>query len=148
MTDVAQVLRGPEPEPQENVGGTERWVSTLAGAGLALAGVMRGTLGGALVSLAGAALIHRGLTGHCAVYGALNVNTANRVPRHAPRGADRWHTTRSLVPGGPAGAVLGQTRTPDKGDQSLAQTFPASDAPAFMGSTAHAGAAPKRSSEA
>ena len=60
-----------------NVGETERVVSTVGGAGLALYGLTRGSLGGLAIAAIGGALIYRGATGHCNVYEAANMDTAH-----------------------------------------------------------------------
>lgn len=59
-----------------NVGNTERWASIAAGGALALMGLRRPSIGGAVVALAGGALVYRGITGHCTGYQLLGVNTA------------------------------------------------------------------------
>jgi uncharacterized membrane protein len=59
-----------------NVGRTERLVSTLGGGALALAGARRRGVPGALLATLGAALLHRGVTGHCHVYSAVGVDTS------------------------------------------------------------------------
>lgn len=57
---------------EKNLSTMERVVSTGFGLALAAAGVNRGaSLSGALMGLAGAALITRGMTGHCAVKASL-----------------------------------------------------------------------------
>ena len=61
---------------EQNVSQSERLVSAAAGAILALQGVARRDLTGALIAGIGGALIYRGATGHCAVYQRLGVNTA------------------------------------------------------------------------
>ncbi|MGH7128818.1 MAG: SRPBCC family protein, partial [Planctomycetaceae bacterium] len=55
---------------------TERWVSLLAGGGLALAGLTRGGLGGLALAAIGGGLLYRGWTGHCTCYEQLGINTA------------------------------------------------------------------------
>src|SRR5687767_1143055 len=55
------------PDSTVNVGDIERLVSTVGGTLLVFNGISRGSLWGGLVALAGGALVHRGLTGHCAV---------------------------------------------------------------------------------
>ena len=60
----------------QNVGQTERWVSAIGGGALALYGLTRGSLGGIALALVGAALVQRGVTGHCNVYEAMNFSTA------------------------------------------------------------------------
>jgi uncharacterized membrane protein len=61
-----------------NVGKTERWVSGLAGSALTLLGLRQQTPGGLVMALAGGALLHRSITGHCYAYGALGIDTAER----------------------------------------------------------------------
>lgn len=57
---------------EKNLGTMERVVSTGFGLAIAAAGVNRGaSVSGALMGLAGAALITRGMTGHCAVKASL-----------------------------------------------------------------------------
>ena len=59
-----------------NVGQAERWACAIGGGALALYGVTRGSLGGIALALVGAALVQRGVTGHCNLYEAMNINTA------------------------------------------------------------------------
>ncbi len=59
-----------------NVGQTERWISSIGGGALALYGLTRGSLGGIALALVGGALVHRGATGHCNLYEAAGINTA------------------------------------------------------------------------
>jgi uncharacterized membrane protein len=59
-----------------NVSVPERWGSAVAGLALALHGLSRGGVPGVALALAGGSLVHRGVTGHCAVYGALGAGTA------------------------------------------------------------------------
>jgi len=59
-----------------NVGSTERWVSTIGGGAMVIAGVRARSLPGLLLAGLGGALVHRGVTGHCHGYAALGVNTA------------------------------------------------------------------------
>jgi uncharacterized membrane protein len=61
---------------EQNVGETERWISMLAGGGLVAFALARSRLSGLLSALAGAALVQRGLTGHCRMYDALGYDTA------------------------------------------------------------------------
>lgn len=60
----------------QNVGRGERIVSTAAGSILALLGLGRRDLTGALIAGVGGALVYRGATGHCPVYERAGVNTA------------------------------------------------------------------------
>ena len=59
-----------------NVGQTERWASAIGGGALALYGLTRGSLGGIALAILGGALVQRGVSGHCNVYGAMGYNRA------------------------------------------------------------------------
>jgi uncharacterized membrane protein len=63
-----------------NVADFERWASALGGAALAAYGIKQlkdRSPAGAAIAAAGSALIYRGATGHCPVYEATGINTAN-----------------------------------------------------------------------
>src|SRR5437763_16448277 len=64
------------PTPRVNVGDTERLVSAGLGAGLAITGLSRTTLPGLAVAALGGCLVYRGISGHCEMYRALGVSTA------------------------------------------------------------------------
>jgi uncharacterized membrane protein len=66
--------------PYVNVGQAERLASVLGGGLLAAYGLSRGGLGGLALAAVGGGLIYRGATGHCGLYGALNMSTAGRGP--------------------------------------------------------------------
>lgn len=68
---------GEESGDGRNVGRTERLASVAGGGLLAAYGLKRGGLGGLLLVAGAAALVQRGITGHCSVYQALGVNTAD-----------------------------------------------------------------------
>ena len=59
-----------------NVGSTERVLSSLIGGALLLSALRSPTPGSAARLLGGTALLHRGATGHCYMYAALGRNTA------------------------------------------------------------------------
>jgi uncharacterized membrane protein len=59
-----------------NVGRFERWLSMAAGGALAAYALRRRSIPGGTAAVAGAALLYRGVTGHCDVYQALGVNRA------------------------------------------------------------------------
>ena len=67
-----------------NVGHTERTGSVIAGAALILLGLSQRSIGGLVVSLVGGLLVHRGATGHCKGYEALDINTARHDHRGVP----------------------------------------------------------------
>jgi len=67
---------GVESGSSVNVGQTERWVSAIGGGALAIYGLTRGSLGGIALGLLGAALVQRGVRGHCEVYQAMGYGTA------------------------------------------------------------------------
>jgi len=64
-----------------NVSDLERGLSMIGGGALVLYGLRR-SLGNLALMLGGGALIYRGLTGYCAAYQALGVNTAHRDTSH------------------------------------------------------------------
>jgi uncharacterized membrane protein len=66
-----------------NLNDTERWVSNLAGGGLAVWGLKQGGWKGCTLALLGGGLIYRGLTGHCQLYDTLGINTVNGKGRAA-----------------------------------------------------------------
>jgi uncharacterized membrane protein len=76
--DVQQLTGGvtTAPSASVNVGQIERWASSIGGGALALYGVTRGSLGGIALALVGAALVQRGVTGHCNLYEAMNFSSA------------------------------------------------------------------------
>jgi uncharacterized membrane protein len=84
-----------------NVGRNERWLSILAGTVLSAYGLKRRSTAGSAAALAGAALLHRGATGHCNVYEALGVNRAygHATERGTGRIADRDSNTRQKLGG-------------------------------------------------
>lgn len=64
-----------EEQAHQNVRDEERTLSGLVGGALLVVGLFRKSWGGALLALAGAALLQRGVTGHCMLYQALNTNS-------------------------------------------------------------------------
>jgi uncharacterized membrane protein len=59
-----------------NITTFERIASVVSGTALILSVVRRPTLSRALLAIGAAALLERGLTGHCAAYQSLGINTA------------------------------------------------------------------------
>lgn len=64
---------------QRNLSDPERWISIGAGAGLFVYGLTRRSWPGWLLAGLGGALIRRGATAHCDVYGALGISTSRSV---------------------------------------------------------------------
>lgn len=72
---------------EENVGSSERIISTGLGGLLVANGILRGRLPGLLMTAIGGALLYRGLTGHCALYQQLGIDTtATEGERSAVKG--------------------------------------------------------------
>ena len=59
-----------------NVNHRERWFSVVTGAALAAYGLTRRSVAGVLAAAAGGVMLWRGATGHCPLYDALGVSTA------------------------------------------------------------------------
>ena len=76
--DVSQLTGGESSGggTSVNVGQVERWASAVGGGALAVYGITRGSLGGIALALVGAALVQRGVSGHCNLYEAMNFSTA------------------------------------------------------------------------
>jgi hypothetical protein len=64
----------------ENVGDGERVMSAVLGGLMGLWGLRHGGIFGALSALIGGSMVARGVTGRCAMYRALDINTAHRQP--------------------------------------------------------------------
>lgn len=73
---VAGQHQGTQARSQNNVGEAERWLSAIGGGALTTLGFRRGSWPGALLAALGGALVWRGVSGHCSVYNALGVSTA------------------------------------------------------------------------
>lgn len=76
MVEDARYAYENGPTHEINVGEPERWISAVGGTGMVVYGLRtRGLLGLTLGAL-GAALIYRGVTGHCSGYQALGISTS------------------------------------------------------------------------
>jgi len=84
-----------EEQAFENVSDGERQLSSLVGAGIMLAGLMKRSWSGLAMTLVGAALVGRGVTGHCMLYAALGTNT-NEVGRRKVKTAGAIKVEKSL----------------------------------------------------
>ena len=87
-----------------NVAQVERWASALGGAALAVYGLRQRSVAGAMIAASGGALIARGATGHCPVYAATGVSTANgqRDTRVALGGSRGVHVEAAVTIARPA----------------------------------------------
>lgn len=97
-----------------NIGERERVVSVLIGGLLALFGLGRLPLTALGLALGGGYLVYRGLTGHCPAYEALDINTATSKLRFDEEYHEQPESTID---------------TEDGRDETVWETFPASDAP-------------------
>lgn len=107
-----------------NLSSTERTVSTVLGAALALLAARRGSLlFRALAGTASAALLSRAYAGHCAMKAAITGQTTL-----AGGLADQWHR----MSGSRAAAANASSKAAQSNalDESIDQSFPASDPPA------------------
>jgi uncharacterized membrane protein len=89
-------------EERVNVGRVERWLSMVAGGALAAYAFKRREVPGGAAAIAGAALLYRGATGHCDLYGVLGINRARgNGARERGTGviADRGSNTREQLGG-------------------------------------------------
>ncbi len=90
-----QDLDWTEEQAAQNVGDEERKFSALIGGALLVTGLFRKSWGGALLALAGVALLQRGVTGHCMLYHALDTNT-NELGRRKVRTGSAIKLQRSI----------------------------------------------------
>lgn len=81
-----------------NVGEIERLASAVAGGALAVYGLRQRSIGGLCLTLAGTALLHRGVTGHCNTYQVLGITTneAKSANGEAPVARD-VHIEKAIV---------------------------------------------------
>jgi uncharacterized membrane protein len=75
-----------EERADQNVGQHEAFLSGVAGAILFGIGVTRRSIGGTALALAGATLLHRGITRHCMVYEVLGSSTSTLGRRKVATG--------------------------------------------------------------
>ncbi len=73
----------PETSHDINVGTIERWSVAIGGAAIAAYGLKKRSPGGWLLTVLGAGLLYRGVSGHCELYHALGISSseASLVPR-------------------------------------------------------------------
>lgn len=87
---------------QTNVGANERVVSAIGGGALLTYGLKRGDNLGIILSILGGGLALRGVTGHCQVYDAMDVNTNEKSRNPKSPFTDSWasgkvHVTKSVT---------------------------------------------------
>jgi uncharacterized membrane protein len=86
-----------QEEQQVNVGQSERAVSVAAGSILAMLGVSRRSIPGLLIAGVGAAMVQRGLSGHCSVYSKLGLDTTDEGDERQRQRDDRDDLARNGI---------------------------------------------------
>lgn len=111
---VRKAWQGMTQADKLNIGERERVASVLIGGLLALFGLGRLPLTALALALGGSYLVYRGLTGHCMAYKAVDFSTA----RSKLRFDEEYHEQ-------PESTI----DTDDGHDETVWETFPASDSP-------------------
>jgi uncharacterized membrane protein len=96
-----------------NVGAFERVASTVAGGLLLTRGLRKPSAGRLIAAVAGADLIYRGVTGRCALYSTLGVNTAARNKSGSEIAANAPEVKRSITIGKPPEELYAFWRNPE-----------------------------------
>ena len=78
----------PENEANQNVGDTERVVSSILGGALLFGGLTKRSVSGLALAATGAAFLFRAATGHCTVYESLGLDTHRNI-LHSDRAPDQ-----------------------------------------------------------
>lgn len=81
---------GQESQGNQNIGDTERLVSSVLGGALLIGGLARRSLPGLAIAATGAAFLYRGATGHCTVYESIGLDT-NRDTSNSDRSSGQPH---------------------------------------------------------
>jgi uncharacterized membrane protein len=85
------------PAASINVGRMERYLSTGLGAVMGMAGLSRGRLPGLLLVVGGGSLLYRGLTGHCHLYDALGIDSAEHPEATALPAQQGEHVEKAVA---------------------------------------------------
>lgn len=87
--------RAASASPHRNVGDVQRTVSALLGGGLLVTGLSKRSWTGAALSLLGGVLLHRGVSGYCALFDAMGIDMQGRDYRTNHLGRRKVDTARA-----------------------------------------------------
>lgn len=94
------------PAAPVNVGRMERYFSTGLGVALGLAGLAKGRLPGMLLMAGGGGLLYRGLTGHCHLYDAMGMDTAEHQEYQVIPAQQGEHVEKAIAINRPAAEIF------------------------------------------
>jgi len=79
----------------QNVGDVERMASAVLGGGLLVSGLMRRSWAGAGLSVIGVSLLHRGMSGYCALFDAMGIDSTRAGSSTNALGRRKVHTSQA-----------------------------------------------------